>query len=33
MTMNSVDASHQNRTLGDEQLDDGIVDTLVLLYC
>jgi len=25
----SVDASHQNRSLGDEQLDDSIVDTLV----
>jgi hypothetical protein len=25
----SVDATHQNRALGDEQLDDGIVDTLV----
>ena len=23
------DASHQNRSLEDEQLDDGIVDTLV----
>lgn len=29
--MNSVDASHQNRGLGDEQLDDGIVDTLILI--
>jgi hypothetical protein len=27
--LNSVDASHQNRSLGDEQLDDSIVDTLV----
>jgi len=26
---NSVDASDQNRSLGDEQLDDSIVDTLV----
>jgi hypothetical protein len=25
----SVHASHQNRSLGDEQLDDGIADTLV----
>jgi hypothetical protein len=24
-----VDASHQNRSLGDAQLDDGIVDALV----
>jgi len=27
--LNPVNASHQNRSLGDEQLDDGIVDTLV----
>jgi len=27
--LNSVDAGHQNRSFGDEQLDDGIVDTLV----
>lgn len=26
-----VNASHDNRSLGSEQLDDGIVDTLVLL--
>ncbi len=25
----SVHASHQNRSLGEEQLDDGIADTLV----
>jgi len=29
----SGDASDQNRSAGGEQLDDGIVDTLVLLYC
>jgi len=27
----SADASHQNRSLGDEQLDDSIVDTLVCI--
>jgi hypothetical protein len=27
--LNSVDATNQNRSLGGEQLDDGIVDTLV----
>jgi hypothetical protein len=27
--LNSVDASHQNRSWGDEQLDDGIGNTLV----
>jgi hypothetical protein len=27
--LNPVDASNQNRSLGDEQLDDSIVDTLV----
>ncbi len=29
--LNSVDAGHQNRILGDEQLNDGIVDTLILI--
>lgn len=27
--MNLVDPIHQNRSVGDKQLDDGIVDTLV----
>ena len=27
--LNPVDASNQNRSLGDEQLDDNIVDALV----
>jgi hypothetical protein len=30
--LNPVDASHQNRSLGDEQLDDSIVDTLVSAF-
>lgn len=29
--MNSVDAGHQNRSLGDEQLNDGIVDIFILI--
>jgi len=29
--LNSVDAGHQNRILGDEQSNDGIVDTLILI--
>jgi sensor domain CHASE-containing protein len=29
IAIESVHASHENRSLGDEQLDDGIADTLV----
>jgi len=29
----AVDASNQNRSLGDEQLDQGIVDTFVSTCC